>query len=404
MESEVSILCEFAREIWLIAPMPKFEVHIPASEPGGFNMTLKVGADNWMAALKAGMQKLGEQGTVSQNVMVDIQDDNSIHVTEAHSGRVFRIRELSDDEAAAAQVKRPSQIRPAPRPAQASTEPPAAKTLIGYAPVDDSANAKTLAPTSAPSFDTTKTLPGGVPGVTEPAPPPRTGKGSGPLSPAQGAPTAAARRPHKTTQRVEVPDVEELVQPVKPVTGSIGRVKSSPSVLGSQRISTEDLLADVFLRVVELDRIDTVEGAMEFILELAMEKVPCESGSVFRADGATGDLTFITARGPRAKQVLASNIVIPAGTGIAGFCSSEGVSVAVNDVEKDPRFYSGVGEKVDYETKSLLCAPMMTHGRSFGCMQLINRKGSPQFQEHEVGVLAYLAHQGALYLNTKLLE
>jgi GAF domain-containing protein len=194
------------------------------------------------------------------------------------------------------------------------------------------------------------------------------------------------------------------VQPVKPVTGSIGRVKSSPNISGGQRLSTEDLLADIFLRVVELDRMTTIEQAMEFVLELAMEKVPCESGSVFRADGATGDLTFITARGPRAKQVIASNITIPAGTGIAGFCSSEGVSVAVNDVEKDPRFYSGVGEKVDYETKSLLCAPMMTHGRSFGCMQLINRKGSPQFQEHEVGVLAYLAHQGALYMNNKLLE
>jgi GAF domain-containing protein len=96
--------------------------------------------------------------------------------------------------------------------------------------------------------------------------------------------------------------------------------------------------------------------------------------------------------------------VIPAGAGIAGFCSSEGVSVAVSDVEKDPRFYSGVAEKVDYETKSILCAPMMTHGRSFGCMQLINRRGGPQFQEHEVGVLAYLAHQAALFMNNRLLE
>ena len=94
-------------------------------------MTLKVGAENWMAALKAGLQKLGEQGTVSQNVMVDIQDDNSIHVTEANSGRVFRIRELSEDEAARAQVKRPSGIRqapvhrssPTPAPVKTSVQP-----------------------------------------------------------------------------------------------------------------------------------------------------------------------------------------------------------------------------------------------------------------------------------------
>lgn len=381
--------------------MPKFEVHIPASEPGGFNMTLKVGADNWMSALKAGMQKLGEQGTVSQNVMVDIQDDNSVHVTEAHSGRVFRIRELSDDEAARAQVKRPSQIRPPPqaRPPEPKTEPPApaiAKTFVGV-PGDDPAAAKTLAPTPVAAFDPNKTMPGGLvaPVVVEPV------KAAPPAAP---PPAAPPRRPAKSHHRVEVADVEELVQPIKPVIGSIGRVRSSPNFIGEQRLSTEDVLADIFLRVVALDKITTIEEAMDFVLELAMEKVPCESGSVFRADGATGDLTFITARGPRAKQVIASNIVIPSGTGIAGFCSAEGVSVAVNDVQKDPRFYSGVGEKVDYETKSLLCAPMMTHGRSFGCMQLINRKNSPQFQEHEVGVLAYLAHQGALYLNNKLLQ
>ncbi len=143
---------------------------------------------------------------------------------------------------------------------------------------------------------------------------------------------------------------------------------------------------------------------MEFILDLAMEKVPCESGSVLRADAATGDLTFITARGPRAKEVLSSKIVVPAGTGIAGFCAAEGVSLALSDVKKDLRYYGKVGEKVDYETRSILCAPMMTHGTSFGCVQLINRKSDGHFLEHEVGVVAYLAHQAALFLNKKLLE
>ena len=125
---------------------------------------------------------------------------------------------------------------------------------------------------------------------------------------------------------------------------------------------------------------------------------------MLRADGATGDLTFVAARGPKAKEILKANIVVPAGTGIAGFCASEGVSVAVSDVEKDPRFYAEIGTRFGFATRSMLCAPMMTHGRSFGCVQIINRKGGPQFLEHEVGVMAYLAHQAALFLNQKLLE
>jgi GAF domain-containing protein len=130
--------------------------------------------------------------------------------------------------------------------------------------------------------------------------------------------------------------------------------------------------------------------------------VPADSGSVFRADYATGDLTFAVARGPKAKELLQQKIVVPAGTGIAGFCSMEGVSVAVSDVDKDPRHYKAVADKVDYDVTSVACAPMMTHGRSFGCVQLINKKGSHSFQDHEIGIISYLAHQAALYLNNRV--
>ncbi|HEY0882684.1 MAG TPA: hypothetical protein VGD87_14180, partial [Archangium sp.] len=208
--------------------MPKFEVHIPATDSNGFNVTLKVGAENWMAALKAGMQKLGEQGTVSQNVMVDIQEDNSIHVTEPASGRVFRIRELSEEEAAKAQVKRPSQIRPAPQPPQAppsrevKTEPglpaikvdradlnktqpmPPAVVLPPKKSSDLEVTAKGGEPLKIEKPDLTKTLPPDAPAVPRNATP--------------------APRSHKPSTRLEVKDVEELVQPVKMPTGNIGRV------------------------------------------------------------------------------------------------------------------------------------------------------------------------------------
>ena len=383
--------------------MSKFEVHIPATDGNGFNVTLKVGADNWMAALKAGLQKLGEQGTISQNVMVDIQEDNSIHVTEAASGRVFRIRELTEEEAARAQVKRPSQIRPAPvlpgvapRP-EVKTEPglPALKRPddLKTQPIPDSAKKADL-----PAADLNKTLPGNLAAVP-------AYQGSSP-SGVGSSPSGISRPPrqNKPSARLELKDVEELVQPLRPTTGSIGRVKSSPTIAKSQRQETEDILADIFLRVVDLSSKKEIEEAMEFVLDLVMEKVPCEAGSVLRADGATGDLSFVAARGPKAKEVIRANIVVPAGTGIAGFCAAEGVSVAVSDVEKDPRFYADVGARVGYATRSMLCAPMMTHGRSFGCVQVLNRKGGPQFLEHEVGVIAYLAHQAALFLNQKLLE
>ncbi|MBI5477223.1 MAG: GAF domain-containing protein [Deltaproteobacteria bacterium] len=388
--------------------MPTFEVHIPAGDASGFNVTLKVSAENWMAALKAGMQKLGEQGASTANVMVDMQDDGSIHITEATSGRVFRIRELNLEEVAKAAVKRPSVIRPAPRP-EVKTEP---GLQAVKRPEPDSA--KTLPPTPVAALQQPPEL---VSPPTKPKPSaPRTGGPVAPSTrpseavtqPADLKPTLTERlgsgvhRPPKSSPRIEVGQVEELEAPVKPVTQPIGRPKTKPGAQAVLKQSVEDMLADVFLRVNDVYAKHSIEDAMAYLLDLALEKVACEAGSVLRADGASGDLSFAAARGPKARDLLAKHITIPAGKGIASFCASEGVSVAVSDVEKDPRFYSAVGEKVDYETKSLLCAPMMTHGRSFGCMQILNRKGGPSFLEHEVGVLAYIAHQAALYLNAQL--
>lgn len=368
--------------------MARYEVHIPGGEGGGgFNTTLKVNAENWMSALKAGLAKLGEQGTTVQNVLVDIQDDNSIHVTESQSGRVFRIRELTEEEAARAQVKRPSQIRP---PAPARKE---AKTDPGQpAGGRDGSSDRTLVgpPPKGAGGEEPRTIKAEA--ITEPA------------KPVSAKPAPAKRPGNKSSPRIEVlpSDVEELEHPTRPVTADIGRKKVKSGV-GQKGTSAgpdiEDVLADLFERVQAIFSKKTPEEAANFVIDLALEKVPADAGSVFHADAGSGDLTFLAARGPRARELLNAGIVIPAGTGIAGFCAFEGVSVGVSDVQKDPRFYAEVGEKVDYETKSLLCAPMMTHGRSFGCLQILNRKGGSSFAEHEVGILSYLAHQTALFLN-----
>ena len=141
----------------------------------------------------------------------------------------------------------------------------------------------------------------------------------------------------------------------------------------------------------------TPSGAPTLSPTLPM-KVPCDAGSVLEAD-AQGDLRFSAARGPKAAELMEASLVVPSGSGIAGFCAHEGVSVALSDVQKDPRYYAEISRRVDYETRSVLASPMMTHGRTFGCVQLLNKKTSPVFEPHEVGILSYIAHQAALYLN-----
>ncbi len=366
--------------------MARFEVFIPAAEPGSFDVTLRVDAANWMQALKSGFHRLGEQGLVPHNVLVDVHDDGSVHVTDANSTRVFRIREMSEAETAAAKVKpKPTPIgTPLPEP----VVPPPSAAMVDVVSQTERPDlplvgiAREVKDPHLTSGSDVRPAPGFEPTVLRP--PDR------PASPMAPRPTPMS------TPRVILPPTHELVSSPKPPPGPIGRRKPARSPAAQM----EDVLAEVFERVQGVyQRRDAADG-LGFLLDLAMEKIPVEAGSVFSSELVSGDLRFAVVRGPKAQEILQAKIVIPAGTGIVGFCAVEGVSLALSDVQKDPRFYRGVSDRVHYETRSILCSPIIAHGRTFGCMELVNRRESPVFSEYEVGMLSYIAHQGAMFLDT----
>ncbi|HET6984016.1 MAG TPA: GAF domain-containing protein [Myxococcaceae bacterium] len=368
--------------------MARFEVFIPAGEPGSFDVTLRVDAANWMQALKTGFHRLGEQGLVPHNVLVDVQDDGSVHVTDANSARVFRIREMTDAEIAASKVK--------PRPTPIGT--PVAPDPSGFAPAPSPAMVDLVSKTPSPDAP--------LVGIAREVKDPHQTSGMdvppGGMDPtvmrAPDRPTAptAPRPTPMSTPRVILPRTDELVSTAKPPVGPIGRRKPARTPAAQM----EDVLAEVFERVQGVyQRRDAADG-LGYLLDLAMEKIQVEAGSVFSSELVSGDLRFVVVRGPKAQEILDAKIVIPAGTGIVGFCAVEGVSLGLSDVQKDPRYYRGVSDRVHYETRSILCSPVIAHGRTFGCMELVNRRESPVFSEYEVGMLSYIAHQGALFLDT----
>jgi hypothetical protein len=300
---------------------------------------------------------------------------------------VFRIREMSEAENAAAKVKpRPTPIG-TPVPVEPVVPPPSPAMvdpvsgvegpglpLVGVArEVKDPHQTSGMNVPPAPGFEPTVLRPPDRP--------------TAPMAP---------RPTPMSTPRVILPPTHELFAPSKPSTGPIGRRRPARSPAAQM----EDVLAEVFERVQGVyQRRDAADG-LGYLLDLAMEKIPVEAGSVFSSELVSGDLRFVVVRGPKAQEILDARIVIPAGTGIVGFCAVEGVSLALSDVQKDPRFYRGVSDRVHYETRSILCSPIIAHGRTFGCMELVNRRESPLFGEYEVGMLSYIAHQGAMFLDT----
>lgn len=392
--------------------MAKYEVFLPAMSAGEFNLTLRVEAENWMAALKAGLKKLGEKGAQVSNLLVDIMEDNSIHVTDASSGRVFRIKELEETVAPAAPAPIPlQQAAPAPAPIP---PPPAPIALQQPAPVPSQsaplaphAKASTVPGAEAPTPKETPAVqppPARKPAETPVAakPPVKGVEKPAAKAPERPAPKAAAEAPKPAPKpapakappaprhdTAEASRIEQVERPSQPITGPIGRTKSSAQI--------EDVLSDLFERTQDVHGLNPEEG-LAFLLDLALEKIPAESGSVFVADFSANDLSLGAVRGPKAAELKRLKLRMPVGVGIVGFCAQEAVSLAISDTEKDPRFFRTVSEKLGYDTKSILCAPMVSGGRTFGCIEVINKKGSSHFTDSEMAILGYVAHQGARYL------
>ncbi len=160
----------------------------------------------------------------------------------------------------------------------------------------------------------------------------------------------------------------------------------------------EEVLTELFLEVADLSSKRTRQDGLAFLLDLAMQKIQCESGSVFVTSLGDGDLTFAVARGPKAAEIMKLDLKVPMGIGVVGFCAQENVCLAVSDAEKDPRWYRAVSKAIGYATRSLLCAPISSKGRVLGALELVNKSGRDPFDASDLAVLSYLAHQAAEFM------
>lgn len=87
---------------------------------------------------------------------------------------------------------------------------------------------------------------------------------------------------------------------------------------------------------------------------------------------------------------------IPLNRGIAGWVATNGIGQIVNDVQRDPRWYDGVARDIEFDTHSIVCAPMQIGERVVGVMQVLNKRSGEPFTEHDLRLLTTLAAQAAI--------
>jgi Nif-specific regulatory protein len=133
-----------------------------------------------------------------------------------------------------------------------------------------------------------------------------------------------------------------------------------------------DLLVEMNRRLATFRQLDDLLG---YATMRTRELFQAEGCAVLLVDTRAGEFRFPVSSQRGGSGVSAERlqeIRFPVTQGIAGWVVANDRAVAVDDVQHDPRFYSGVDRATGTTTRSLLCAPLRTNAGMIGVVEVIN--------------------------------
>lgn len=131
------------------------------------------------------------------------------------------------------------------------------------------------------------------------------------------------------------------------------------------------------------------------LMAIVRDLIPVEAGTLFRLDPEEQTLVFEIVLGPYSETLTRQHL--PIDRGIAGWVARHGEPLLIPDVSQDARFNQAFDRKTGFQTRSVLCVPLVALGQTCGVFQLINKLDG-EFSEHDLLMLRITAAVGGLLL------
>lgn len=132
------------------------------------------------------------------------------------------------------------------------------------------------------------------------------------------------------------------------------------------------------------------------IMELAANTCNAESSSIMLIDETTDEFYFDSIVGDKSDKV--KQVRFPKDMGIAGWVATHRDPLLISNVAEDPRFYKKVDEKTEFETRSILCVPLISKENLIGVVEVVNKKEG-DFTDSDLQHLMALANQAAITID-----
>ena len=112
-----------------------------------------------------------------------------------------------------------------------------------------------------------------------------------------------------------------------------------------------------------------IDKVLNYAMDMIRVVMNVEAGSLFLLHDS--ELEFKITFGNDIEELTKFKFKL--GQGISGYVASQGKPLIVNDVTQSPHFFPDIDKLTGFESRSVLCVPMISQGKVLGVIELINK-------------------------------
>ena len=161
----------------------------------------------------------------------------------------------------------------------------------------------------------------------------------------------------------------------------------------NKKVLQLDALSSISFRLTQTTDLDTL---LNKIIKYATEIVEGEAASILLLDKEKNELFFKASIGKKSNEIKKYKVKV--GEGIAGWVAENGKPLLIADVRKDKRWNKKLDVAISFNTKSIICVPMLLEGEIIGVIEVINRKDDGKFDKDDEEILSSFANQAVIAL------
>ena len=153
----------------------------------------------------------------------------------------------------------------------------------------------------------------------------------------------------------------------------------------------------------KIRKVSKVSQLVQEILQLSQHAVHAQASSIILIDDKTGKLYFDISEGTAKKNL--KDLTFNPEKSIAGWVAANRKPLIVNDVSSNKHWNPGIDARTGFQTKSIICVPLITHRKLIGVIEVLNKIGGESFTKADQDMLTSVASTAAVSIeNTKLMQ